>query len=41
MEQGARYGTLVVDLTTHRPVAVLPDRTAETLATWLRQHPSI
>ncbi|NMP25196.1 transposase, partial [Sulfobacillus harzensis] len=40
-KKGQRYGTLIVDLTTHCPVAVLPDRTAETLATWLRQHPSI
>jgi transposase len=40
-KKGQRYGTLVVDLLTHRPVAVLADRAAETLADWLRQHPTI
>jgi transposase len=30
-----------VDLERHRPVALLSDRTAESLATWLREHPGI
>jgi transposase len=36
-----RYGTIVVDLERQRPVALLNDREAETLADWLRVHPSV
>jgi transposase len=36
-----RYGTLLVDLERSRPVDLLPDRTAETLAHWLQAHPGI
>ena len=37
--KGQSYGTILVDLEAHRPVDLLPDRSAESFARWLREHP--
>ena len=39
--KGQTYGTIVVDLERSRPVALLKDRSAETLAEWLKAYPDI
>jgi transposase len=39
--RGHRYGTILVDLLTHRVVDLLPDRSAASVAVWLTRHPTI
>ena len=39
--RGHWFGTLLVDLESHRPVDLLPDRQADTSARWMRHHPEI
>jgi transposase len=40
-KKGATYGTILVDLSSHKPIELLADRTAETAEAWLRTHPEI
>jgi len=40
-KRGKRYGTVIIDLTTHRLLDLLPDREAESVKQWLAAHPEI
>lgn len=39
--KGQRYGTIICDLERNRVLDLLPDRNADTVASWLERHPGI
>ena len=39
--KGVSYGTILLDLEKHRPIDLLPDRSAASLSAWLSDHPGI
>ena len=41
LRRGRKYGTILVDMRSHRVIDVLPDRSAETAAAWIAAHPEI
>lgn len=40
-KKGRTYGTICVDLDRHQPIELLPERSPELVAAWLKTHPEI
>ncbi|GLY08493.1 hypothetical protein Acsp01_88720 [Actinoplanes sp. NBRC 101535] len=41
LRRSRQYATVLIDAETHERVDVLLDRRADTLETWLREHPGV
>lgn len=41
LRRGRTYGTVLVDLTRHKAIDLLPDRKADTAKAWMQAHPEI
>lgn len=41
IRRGASYGTVLLDIDSHRPVDLVEERTADVLADWLATHPGV
>ncbi len=41
LRKGQVFGTILVDLEQHQPIDLLPDRSSDSLATWLQSHPGV
>jgi len=41
LRRSQSYGTILVDLQSHRPIELLADRTAAAVLPWLKAHPDI
>lgn len=39
--RGRQYGTVLIDMASHRPVEMFDGRDGDSLAAWLRQHPEV
>jgi hypothetical protein len=39
--RGRHYGTVLIDMASHRPVDMFDGRDGDSLAAWLRQHPEV
>jgi transposase len=40
-KRGRTFGTILVDLSTHQVIDLLPERTVESAAAWMQNHPEI